>query len=234
MKRFGWPRPALLIGYVLSSRVETSIYHTMATSGLSIFTQPIVIVLIGLTILSIVAAIKYKTHAPAMSDDGVHARRNLAPQMIFFCAVVGLALLVIRDGLRREFLTAVYPLFAGSICLVFMIPMGIEMLRTKNAATVFYDSNKETLDGSMVQRSNEYYLLWLLGMLGISAITGFVLGIAIFIYTFIRLRGEMRHLACAISAGVFVLLLGTLSYFMHLNYPEGILQSYVTLPWPLQ
>lgn len=234
MKRFGWPRPALLIGYVLSSRVETSIYHTMATSGLSVFTQPIVIILIGLTILSIVAAIKYKAHSAVMSDDGVHARRNLAPQLIFFCVIFGFALLVIQDGLRWEFLTAVYPLFAGAICLVFMIPMGIEMLRTKNAATVFYDSNRETLDDSMVQRSNEYYLLWLLGMLGISAITGFVLGIAIFIYTFTRLRGEVRHLACAISAGVFVLLLGTLSHFMHLKYPAGILQSYVTLPWPLQ
>jgi putative tricarboxylic transport membrane protein len=35
MKRFGWSRPALLIGFVLSVRVETSVYQTIALYGVS-------------------------------------------------------------------------------------------------------------------------------------------------------------------------------------------------------
>jgi hypothetical protein len=76
--------------------------------------------------------------------------------------------------------------------------------------------------------------MWLLGMLAVSALAGFVVGIGSFIYIFVRLKARVSHFICAIYAGVFVLLLGTLSYFMTLQYPEGILQSYVTLPWPLQ
>ena len=76
--------------------------------------------------------------------------------------------------------------------------------------------------------------MWLLGMLGVSALVGFVLGIGTFIYVFVRFKARMSHFACVLSAGAFVLLLGALSNFMTLKYPEGILQDYITLPWPLQ
>jgi hypothetical protein len=234
MKRFGWPRPALLIGYVLSTRVETSIYHTITTYGLSFLSHPIVIILIILTVISIVAAIRYKPNVSSITDDGVHAYRNLRPQVIFFSAILVLALIVVWDGYRWDILTGVYPLFAGGLCLVLLIPMGIEMYRTKGPALVFYDSERDEIDMAVERRSNEYYLIWLLGMLGVSALAGFVVGIGSFIYVFIRLKARLSHLGCAISAGAFILLLGTLSHFMTLEYPEGILQSYVTLPWPLQ
>jgi putative tricarboxylic transport membrane protein len=234
MKRFDWPRPALLIGYVLSTRVETSIYQTITTYGFSFLSHPIVIILLVLTVISIIAAIRYKPNTSEITDHGVHACRNLAPQSLFFAAVFILALIVFWDGLGWDILTGVYPMFAGGLCLLFMIPMGIEMYRTKTSAIVFYDSERDGIEGAVERRSNEYYLMWLLGMLAVSALAGFVVGIGSFIYIFVRLKARVSHFICAIYAGVFVLLLGTLSYFMTLQYPEGILQSYVTLPWPLQ
>jgi TctA family transporter len=234
MKRFGWPRPALLIGYVLSTRVETSIYHTATTYGLSFLSHPIVIILILLTVISIIAAVRYKPAQGKITEDGVHAFKNLIPQFLFFGFIFALALTAIWDGLRWDRMTGIYPIFAGGIALLFLIPMGIEMCRTKGASLVFYDSEREEIDRSIEYRSNEYYLMWLMAMLGVSALAGFVAGIASFIYIFIRLKAGLSHFYCAISAGVFILLLGALSHFMTLRYPEGLLQSYVTLPWPLQ
>lgn len=234
MKRFGWPRPALLIGYVLSTRVETSIYQTITTYGLSFLSHPIVIILLILTALSIYGAIRYKPHRSAITETGVHGRRALMPQWLFFGAIVLLALIVLWDGYHWDILTGVYPLFAGGLCLAFMIPLGIEMYRTRHASPVFYDSERDEVDQSVEHRSNEHYLLWLLGMLGVSALVGFVLGIGSFIYLFIRRKAGMSHVGCAVSAAAFILLLGALSHFMTLRYPEGLLQDYVTLPWPLQ
>ena len=108
------------------------------------------------------------------------------------------------------------------------------MWRTKGAAAVFYDSEREEVDRAVEARSNEYYLLWLVGMLVISALVGFVLGVGAFIYLFVRSKGGLSRFASVLSAGAFILLLGLLSHFMTLMYPEGLLQSYVTLPWPLQ
>jgi len=234
MKRFGWPRPALLIGYVLSTRVETSIYHTITTYGLTFLNRPIVIILIVLTLFSIVAAMRYKPVKAVITEDGIHACRNRRPQMIFYFFIVALALVVVWDGTRWDVLTAVYPLFAGFLGLVFLVPLGIQMARAKEASIAFYDSEREDIDDAVEQRSSEYYLACLLGMLGISALFGFVIGIATFIYLFVFFKARVGHLGSAVSAGAFIMLLGTLSHFMTLEYPEGILQSYVTLPWPLQ
>jgi TctA family transporter len=234
MKRFGWPRPALLIGYVLSNRVEKSIYHTTATTGWDIFSQPIVIALLVLIVLSVIAAIRFRPADPDITPDGPHAPTRLAPQLAFCAGVVALALYVVWDGIQWDRLTGIYPIVAGLLCLAFMAALTLEMIRTRAPAAVYFDADKSTSGRSPDYRSNEYYLMWLAGMLAVSALVGFVLGIAAFIYVFLRWRARISHLACAISTALFVLLLGTLSHFMVLSYPEGILQDVVTLPWPLQ
>ena len=60
MKRFGWSRPGLLIGFVLSGKVEASIYQTVQVYGFSFLERPIVIILILFTIFSVIAAARFK------------------------------------------------------------------------------------------------------------------------------------------------------------------------------
>ena len=45
MKCFGWPRPALLIGFVLSGGLEASMYRVTQVYGLSFLERPIVLVI---------------------------------------------------------------------------------------------------------------------------------------------------------------------------------------------
>jgi len=53
MKRYGWPRPPLLIGLALGPIAETSLMHSLSLWGLSFLTRPISMVLLGLIVLSI-------------------------------------------------------------------------------------------------------------------------------------------------------------------------------------
>ena len=46
MKRFGWSRPALLIGYFLAPRLEPTIYQAYQVYGLRFFERPIVVGLV--------------------------------------------------------------------------------------------------------------------------------------------------------------------------------------------
>lgn len=233
MKRFGWPRPALLIGFVLSGKVEASIYHTFQVYKLTFLERPIVLVLALLIVFSIYAAARYKAGSEP-AEKGAHAATQLMPQTVFFFVVVAFALTVLGDGLRWQILTAVYPITASALTLAFLVPLGIQMVRTKHASPVFYDSERAAFGVNVERRSNEYYLLWLAGMLGVSAISGFVIGVAVFIYVFMRSKARVPHWACALGAAIFVLLLGILSHLLALEYPQGLLQDYVTLPWPLQ
>jgi len=233
MKRFGWPRPALLIGFVLSGKVEASIYHTFQVYKLTFLERPIVLVLAVLIAFSIFAAARYKAGGEP-AEEGVHAAHGLAPQSAFYFVVLAFTLIVLGDGLRWQILTGLYPITSSVLTLAFLVPLGIQMARTRHASTVFYDTERAAFGTAVDRRSNEHYLLWLAGMLAVSAVSGFVIGIAAFIYAFMRVKARVPHWACALGAAVFVLLLGTLSHLLALEYPQGLLQDYLTLPWPLQ
>ncbi len=233
MKRFGWPRPALLIGFVLSGKVEASIYHTFQVYKLTFLERPIVLVLAVLIAFSIFAAARYKAGGEP-AEEGVHASHGLAPQTAFYFVVLAFTLIVLGDGLRWQILTGLYPITSSLLTLAFLVPLGIQMARTRHASTVFYDTERAAFGAAVDRRSNEHYLLWLAGMLAVSAVAGFVIGIAAFIYAFMRVKARVPHWACALGAAVFVLLLGTLSHLLALEYPQGLLQEYLSLPWPLQ
>jgi TctA family transporter len=234
MRRFGWPRPALLIGYVLSNQVEQSIYHVSATVGWGLFTHPIVIVLLILILVSIYAAIRFRPAPAPITENGPNAAYGLAPQFLLVFLVAALAIYVIWDGTQWDRLTGLYPMVAGALCLLFVLPIAFEMLRTRRPSAVFFDADRDIENLTENHRSTEYYLLWLAGMLAISALVGFVLGSSAFIYAFLRVRARSSHLVCIAYTAVFILLLGTMSHFLVLYYPQGLLQDYVTLPWPLQ
>ncbi len=233
MKRFGWPRPALLIGFVLSGKVEASIYHTFQVYKLTFLERPIVLVLAVLIVFSIFAAARYKSGGEP-AEKGVHAATGLAPQTVFYFVVLVFTLVVLGDGLRWQILTGLYPITSSLLTLAFLVPLGIQMARTKHANNVFFDTERAAFGAAVDRRSNEHYLLWLAGMLAVSAVAGFVIGISAFIYAFMRVKARVPHWACALGAAVFVLLRGILSHLLALEYPQGLLQEYVELPWPLQ
>ena len=233
MKRFGWPRPALLIGYVLSTRVENEIYHTATIYGFDFLKRPIVMVLVVLTVFSIYAAARYKPQTAVLSEEGVHSHHTRLPQLVFFFGVVAFTFIVLADGLRWQYLTALYPVTVSLLSLAFLIPLGFEMLRSKKPGTVFYDSERDEFGAGVERHSNEHYLGWLLGLMGVAALIGFSLAVATFIYTFMRVKAGSPHWACALGAAVLLMMLGVLSHFLTLVYPEGLLQNFVTLPWPL-
>ena len=117
-----------------------------------------------------------------------------------------------------------------------MVPVLILIARGQSPSTIFCDNENNPMEEEMEMRSNEHYLLWLLGMLLGSALVGFVLGSGIFIFLFLLTKGKLNALRSAFGAFVFILILGIIANKLTLVYPQGLLQTIlgVNLPWPLQ
>ena len=229
MKRFGWPRPALLIGFVLSKQVEQGVYETYTVYGFSFFERPIVIVMVILILLSVLACIRYKPRPVNLAEGGPYTHKNKAPQLVFYGVLVAWVVMMFVNSLYKEDLTRFYPQFVTFLALALLLPLGLQMVFGKKPATHFYDSELEDFGDHEDKRTNEYHLLWLVGMLALCALFGFEIGVAVYIYLFTKLKAERTHLGALICALSFTIFLGILAYYLTLEYPKGFLQNFVNI-----
>ena len=233
MKRFGWSRPALLIGFVLSDRVESSVYQTVTLYGASFLERPIVQVLVALTLLSIGAAIFFKQkQTEPLSDDGIHTHRNKLPQAVFLSAIIAFAIFIIWEAWGYNDHTGMFPRVVGITALAFFAPTAFMMVMQRTPSTYFFDAERKPQNEG--GRSAEFYIGMLVVMLLWSGLVGFVLGIATFITVFLWQKAEISLWKAAAGGLGFILFLGIISEQLTLRYPTGLLQNVISLPWPLQ
>jgi len=239
MKRFGWSRPALLIGFVLSDRVEATIYQTYQAYGIGFLQRPIVVGLLALVVGSAIVAGRTKHHGAAPGETPVHAPDHILPQGAFFGAAALIPLFAIYDSVGRVFSMSVFPISVGLLTLVSLGFVGYRLLFGRRAHVVFHDEGREKLpgesevvEGGVKRYSEVHYIAWLAGLLLGAGVIGFVFAVAAFLFLFLRIKARATYAGCAFGAFVFVVLLAVLGHFLALEYPLGLLQDYVPLPWP--
>src|SRR5690606_18422704 len=96
LRRFGWPRPAFLIGFVLATQGERYLYQSVQFSGCGSFTRPIVII-IGIIIVASVwfgarAGKGGKTSIKTEGDGTMSETSSIWPQVAFTVFLIGLFL----------------------------------------------------------------------------------------------------------------------------------------------
>ena len=78
MRRFGYPRPAMILGLVLGDLMEKYLYRSVASYGFSWLARPAVLVLLALATASLVLTLRgqmrARKEAPASSFSGAMAR----------------------------------------------------------------------------------------------------------------------------------------------------------------
>lgn len=232
MKRFGWSRPALLIGFVLSDKVEDAIYQTVQAYGFGIFERPIVIVLTVLVIVSVVVGLRTKRTVRDLGSNPRYAPSHKVPQFVFLGLLIVFALWAIWDSLPRVFSMSVFPLTVGVLTLLPLAALAIRMATAKTPTVVLFDANKDTLLERRHARGDWYYLAWMVALLLLSALLGFVISIAVFIFVFLRLEARASYMLSIMAAVGFLVLLAVFGQALVLEYPTGLLQQYVPLPWP--
>lgn len=242
MKRFGWPRPALLIGYVLAPQAETFFYQALQFYDWGFVTRPGVIIIGLLTVASVVFGLRRRVDdtghvIPADADlpegdGGVKAR---LPQLAFALAIAGAFVFALSDALGHSFLGAVFPGAVAVIGLVMAAILVPELWRGHRGHVSHYDAE---LTGDHVGQpgigSLWGGLAWIGGLVAGTALAGFFLAMIGFFAVFLRVRagaGWLRTGVLTACAAGFVLVLANA---LALNFPAGLLQDLVDLPWPFR
>jgi len=232
MKRFGWSRPALLIGFVLSDKVEDAIYQTLQAYGWNLFTRPIVVILVILVILSAVVGLRTKRPVDNLRTNPRFSPRDKAPQLAFLGVLILFSAWAVADGLPRVFSMSVFPIAIGLATLVPLVALAVGIVRSREPSVLLFDADKDTV---LLQRhapGDLYFLVWMALLLLASTLVGFVISVSVFIFAFLRYEARAPYWLCTACTLAFLLLLGVFAQALVLEYPTGLLQNFVPMPWP--
>jgi hypothetical protein len=231
MKRFGWSPPALLIGFVLSTRLDASVYQSVQVYGASFLERTGVQVLLALIAVSLVLAVRFKPSRPPLTPDGLHAAIERKPQLIFLGLVTAFVAFAVYETSRLAFLARVFPLSVALITLVLLLAVFALALRNR-PSYVLHDAEREWAAEERPTHSILHYQSWILGLLAAVGLFGFVLGIFVYISIFLRVKAQVVWFKAALGAAGAVVVLSVLSELLVLDYPKGLLQSLIAMPWP--
>jgi putative tricarboxylic transport membrane protein len=242
MKRFDWPRPAFLIGFVLAGGMETYLYQAVQFDGWSFLTKPGVMIIAAITVASVYFALrsKPKDGADDSTDNqaaGEAPRRrasNLRPQIIFAVAVVGLFGYGLYDALQHSFLGGVFTAGLCALMLAMSLVVLFKLLRGRQEDPVNFDNEVEAgynTDSSIT--SLPHYVYWLSGLVLGCYLFGYLIAIGLFFIIFLLQKARTSMVKTLSLTGAALAFLVVLSHLMVLDMPRGLLQEAVQLPWPL-
>jgi putative tricarboxylic transport membrane protein len=242
LKRFGWPRPAFLIGFVLAGQAETYLYQAVQFYGWGFFTRTGVMIIIAITLVSVWLGsrsrvgeggiVKAAPAGAAPVDDRPVAPRG--PQAVFAGLVLALAIYAVIAAWQKSFLGGIFPLIAAGVVLIFSTLLLAAILFGRPGNAAHYDQEYQEPYRELGVRGLWLNIAWFAGLLVASALVGFILAIVAFFIAFLRLRAEVSWLRTIILTAAGVGLMILLGYFLVLDFPRGLLQDFVRLPWPLR
>ncbi|CAD7031018.1 tricarboxylate transporter [Pseudorhizobium endolithicum] len=239
LKRFGWPRPAFLIGFVLAGQVETYLYQAVQFDGWGFLQKPIVIVIALITIASIWFGSRKRPtdeteKALDMEGDSEHARAgNLFPQIVFSALALIVFVYVLYGAYDLPFLDKIFPMAVAVVGILSSTMILLPQLRARNSggdSSVNFDADAHAEDGGPWR-----FVAWLVGFVALIGLVGFFLALAAFFIAFMRTVAKASWKQTVVLTAGAALMITILAWFLNMQLPAGMLQDhfYAYLPWPL-
>ena len=231
-KAFGWSRPALLIGFFLSTKVELLSYQTQAVYGLTFLTRPVSIILIVLCFGTILLLLRQKFKQSYTSS----ALKNKKNQIYYVLILLVLPLLMISLISSLDYRASLYPI---SLCVVSILLLTIiffvKIIDYNNHHLLKYSFvkfvNMNIYEQNSGFNNQFFYYLSFIGYLIMNYIAGFPIASVIFINAFIIFHDKRDYKISIIISLVLLVILWFLSYMLTLQFPNGLIGLLIDMPW---
>ncbi len=240
LRRFGWPRPAVLIGFVLAPQAETYFYQAMQFYSWGFLTRPGVLIIAALTAASVYLGTRSRVGEEGVVRGGAAAARTphpaagqRRPQILFAAGVVALFAFAVLDNLQHTFLAAVFPVVVGAVSLL----AGGFVLWAVAGRRVDHPANQDqevtgAHVGDPTVASPWTSFAWFAALFALAALVGYLLAVAVFLLVFVRKRAGRAWPATLVYTVAVLGCVLALGHALSLDFPRGLLQEFVDLPWP--
>ncbi|MEZ5931649.1 MAG: tripartite tricarboxylate transporter permease [Alphaproteobacteria bacterium] len=240
LRRFDYSRPAFLIGFVLSNQAEAfanmanqiagARFHRSLEAGLGYLFTPLSVGLLVLTLISIYVGIKQAKNIRENLDAPTGSKR--APVIFLLCVTAYLAVAWIDAFMIKRMGDKIFPLTIGTVTLIGCILLLIRMRKSPETDDVFIDLEAGGEDAA-ARHGLWLTLAWFVSLLILSGLLGLVLALVIFLLAFFRLRAGLSWLQSTLYAAAGIAFMLFLAAMLGRDFPPGLLQALIKLPWPL-
>jgi hypothetical protein len=234
LRRFGYSRPAFLIGFVLQNIVESLLYRILQVYSLeSFFSRPIIWILIAIVVGSLVLGLRSKTKVETEGVAHQASSTQTMPQIVFLVLLGAFFAYSIWDVRNLTFLAKVLPIATSLLALVLSTFGLLALVRRRPNSPFFHDGElgwRESDEG--YEASPFHYVWWMVGFLVGTYLVGFLTSIVLFYFAFMRTKAKASWIGITLMAGGTLIVLSIISYVFLVDFPTGLLQEYVEMPWP--
>ena len=254
-KYFNWPRPALLIGFVLADTVETYLYQAVQFYSWSFITRPGAAVILVVLVVSVFMGNflnrsgKLKPSADAQHESSAASTAPytfFSGELLLVAAVLLFALYALADSTAHSFLGAVFPVTTGAVMLLFGALLMRQLTARKTQAGVLSrtvmvsvgtgggtgtgNSNGTVGPGVKVDpewRAAWLNALWLAALVAGVWLLGFIAALTALFVALIRVKTGASWLKTVIITACGIGFLLFISSIMVLHLPSGwLLQQF--------
>lgn len=234
MKQLQWPRPPLILGFVLGGILERYLFISLQRYGMDMFLRPAVI-LILLVALSGLAR-PFLQDVRAHGGVGGMVRNFSAPKLhasdAFPIALIALVAYMLYDASSWGFSAKIVPMIVGSLAILFALVSVLNVIFRRAGGPrpvedgapqkmhMDLQSDIATMPLSEVLLRAGMFGGWLVLFMGSMWLIGLVPTVPLFVVAFMRLEGRERWLmvmAQAIGIALFVYI---------------VFDQLLTIPWP--
>ncbi|MBT4938845.1 MAG: tripartite tricarboxylate transporter permease [Rhodospirillaceae bacterium] len=241
MKRLGWPRPPLLLGFVLGALVERYMFISVTRYGIDWLSRPIVIAVLVITAFGLLRPLYQKWrsfHAAKKESTEIAPGPKLRliigqawPDTIFAAALTVLfgASLIISS--EWEFEAKLVPQVIGWAGLAFALIVTLSRsvsfgTKEKTSAGVYFDIQADygDLTSGTVFRRFAIYFAWCLFPLAAAFVVGLLPALLLFLIGFLRMEGKEKWpMVIAVSLGTWTFSYILFHLVLHIPWPQSLI-----------
>jgi len=227
MKNFNWPRPALLIGFVLSDTIETYLYQAVQFYDFKFLFKPGVIVIFLITIFSVYLGSNMSKKKKVTLKYTVKDLFKFNAQNVFLFIILAFFAASAYDSFQHQLMGGIFP---GSVSVIMLSLFTYVLFFNNKLLATMINTTFTTKDTKDLFKA----FSWIVLLVVLSSIFGFIIAIVAFFIALMKNKTTLSMVKILILTGCGISTIITLSYFMVLDFPPGLLQHFVKLPWPFK
>ncbi len=238
MKRLAWPRPPLVVGLVIGAIFERYLYISTSLYGLGWVQRPAVIAILALVAWALYRPLSeiVRSVVAELRQVGAH-RLRISASAVFTLAIILFVIAAI--ALAGDWPAAAKPVpftACGMALSAAVLNLVNELFGKEKPALGNVDGgivtgghgavagNDLDMTAATIRSRAAVYFLWLAGLLGLVAVTGFIPAIALFIFAYMHLGfGERPGPASVYGVITALMCWGLFHKLLAVAWPQSLL-----------